>query len=87
MCASFQYLCTCSQVKELREKFDSTSESLTETRSQLRESEERGREREEECERVKKELEETSSRAEELKVWLRGREGRKGERERERVIE
>ena len=55
-------------MKELREKLDTTSDSLSTTEARLRGSEERGREGEEEAERLRKELAEENSRAEQLKV-------------------
>lgn len=58
------------QVKELREKLDSTTGSLTETQSLLRDSEEKGKELETKEESVSKELMETTSKIEELKVRM-----------------
>ena len=62
-------MCICPhQVRDLREKLDGVSESLTKTQTQLRESEERGKEREGEMEKTQSELTEMTARAEELKV-------------------
>ena len=59
------------QVKDLRERLDSTGESLRETETKLRESGERGRERGEEAERLQTQAKEAAANVQELKVNTR----------------
>ena len=57
------------QVRDLRERLDTATQSLSEREGRLRESEERGRERGEEAVRLGREMKEAATEIEQLKVY------------------
>ena len=56
-------------MRDLRERLDTATQSLSEREGRLRESEERGRERGEEAVRLGREMKEAATEIEQLKVW------------------